>query len=191
MALAGGDITGSPAFTIADRARKLPAGMRTETGRILPEAAAAGAPVDDPAAIAACAIERRRQRRPGPGNPDDAFGDRYVQAGTTPGGAGVIRGGLAPGCAAAVRTVPEAPGKKAGPEDDRTGQKRFHDALQLACELLLRARLVPDRAGADTQAAARIPLPRLRQVPGARDLKDARIRARPRQRSGQPGPARP
>jgi hypothetical protein len=25
-------------------------------------------------------------------------------------------------------------GKKAGPEDDRTEEKRFHDALQLACE---------------------------------------------------------
>jgi hypothetical protein len=26
--------------------------------------------------------------------------------------------------------------RKAGPEDDRTEEKRFHDALQLACELL-------------------------------------------------------
>jgi hypothetical protein len=41
----------------------------------------------------------------------------------------VIRGNLTPECAAAVRAVL---GKKAGPEDDRTEGKRFHDALQLA-----------------------------------------------------------
>jgi hypothetical protein len=45
------------------------------------------------------------------------------------------------------------------------------------CELLLRARLVPDRAGADTQVIAHIPLSQLRQLPGAGDLEDAWIRA--------------
>jgi hypothetical protein len=40
---------------------------------------------------------------------------------------------MTPECAAAVRAVLEALGKKAGPEDDRTEGKRFHDALQLAC----------------------------------------------------------
>ena len=89
----------------------------------------------------------------------------------------MIRGNLTPQCAAAVRAVLEALGKKAGPEDDRTEGKRFHDALQLACELLLRARLVPDRAGADTQVIAHIPLSQLRQMPGAQDLEDAWIRA--------------
>jgi hypothetical protein len=84
---------------------------------------------------------------------------------------------LTPGCAAAVRAVLEALGKKAGPEDDRTEGKRFHDALQLACELLLRAKLVPDRAGADTQVIAHIPLSQLRQLPGAADLEDTWIRA--------------
>ena len=72
----------------------------------------------------------------------------------------------------------EALGKKTGPEDDRTEQKRFHDALQLACELLLRAQLVPDRAGADTQVVAHIPLSQLRQMPGAQELEDGWIRAR-------------
>jgi hypothetical protein len=46
------------------------------------------------------------------------------------------------------------------------------------CDLLLRARLVPDRAGADTQVIAYTPLPRLRQLPGAADLEDAWIGAR-------------
>jgi hypothetical protein len=45
------------------------------------------------------------------------------------------------------------------------------------CALLLRAKLVPDRAGADTQVIAHIPLSQLRQLPGARDLEDAWIRS--------------
>ena len=177
-ALAAGDITDSLAFTIADWTRKLPAEMRAEADRILLEAAAAGASLDDLAALAACAIERWRQQQPDPDHPDDGFDDRYLQVGTTFGGAAVIRGNLTPECAAAVRAVTEALGKKAGPEDDRTEGKRFHDALQLACELLLRARLVPARAGADTQVIAHIPLSQLRQMPGAGDLEDAWIRAR-------------
>jgi hypothetical protein len=58
--------------------------------------------------------------------------DRYLQIGTTFGGAAVIRGSLTPECAAEVSAVTKALGKKAGPEDDRTEGKRFHDALQLA-----------------------------------------------------------
>jgi hypothetical protein len=177
-ALAAGGITDSLAFTIADWTRKLPPEMRTQTDRILLDAAAAGASLDDLATIAACAIEKWRQQQPDPDDPDDAFEDRSVRVGTTFGGAGMIRGDLTPECAAAVRAVLEALGKKAGPEDDRTEEKRFHDALQLACELLLRARLVPDRAGADTQVIAHIPLSQLRQMPGAQDLEDAWIRAR-------------
>jgi hypothetical protein len=177
-ALAAGDITDSLAFTIAGWTRKLPAEMRTETDRILLEAAASGASLDDLAVIAACAIEQWRRQQPDPDNPDDAFEDRLVQVGTTFGGAAVIRGNLTPECATAVRAVLEALGKKAGPEDDRTEDKRFHDALQLACELLLRAKLVPDRAGADTQVIAHIPLSQLRQLPGAEDIEDAWIRAR-------------
>ena len=138
-ALAAGHITDSLAFTIADWTRKLPADMRDETDRILLEAAAAGASLDDLATIAACAIEGWRRQQPDPDSPDDGFDDRYVQAGTTFGGAGVIRGNLTPGCAAAVRAVLEALGKKAGPEDDRTEPKRFHDALQLAWQVLPRA----------------------------------------------------
>jgi hypothetical protein len=176
-ALATGEITDSWAAAIADWTKKLPADMREETDRILIEAAAAGASLDDLATLAACAIESWRRQQPDPDDADDGFDDRYVQVGTTFGGAGVIRGNLTPECAAAVRAVLEALGKKAGPEDDRTEGKRFHDALQLACALLLRAKLVPDRAGADTQVIAHIPLSQLRQLPGAGDLEDAWIRA--------------
>jgi Domain of unknown function (DUF222)/HNH endonuclease len=175
-ALAAGAVTDSLAFTIADWTRKLPAQLRAETDRILLDAAAAGASIDDLATIAACAIETWRQQQPDADAPDP--GDRAVSLGTTFGGAGFIRGDLTPECAAAVRAVLEALGKKAGPEDDRTEGQRFHDALQLACTLLLRARLVPARAGADTQAVIHIPLSQLRQLPGAPELEDAWIRAR-------------
>jgi hypothetical protein len=67
-------------------------------------------------------------------------------AGSTFGRAGVIRGNLTPECAAAVRAVVEALGKKAGPEDDRTERKRFHDALQLACASQPRVCHHPGRA---------------------------------------------
>jgi hypothetical protein len=48
------------------------------------------------------------------------------------------------------------------------------------CTLLLRARLTPDRAGADTQAVVHIPLSALRQLPGAAELEDAWLAARAR-----------
>ena len=175
-ALAAGDVTDSLAFTIAGWTRKLPRPMRDETDRILLGAAAAGVSLDDLATIAAAAIEAWRAQQPDSDGPDP--GDRYLQLGTTFGDAGVIRGDLTPECATALRAVLEALGKKAGPEDDRTEAQRFHDALQLACTLLLRARLVPARAGADTQAVIHIPLSQLRQLPGAPELEDAWLRAR-------------
>jgi hypothetical protein len=175
-ALASGGITRSWALAIADWTRKLPAPMRDETDRILLEAAGAGASLDDLATVAACAIETWRAQQPDADDPDPD--DRFLRLGTTFGGAGVIRGDLTPECATTARAVLEALGKKTGPEDDRTEGQRFHDALQLACTLLLRARLVPARAGADTQAVIHIPLSQLRQLPGAPELEDAWIRAR-------------
>jgi hypothetical protein len=99
-ALAAGGVTDSLAFTIAGWTRKLPAGLRDETDRILLQAVSAGASLDDLAAIAACAIETWRAQQPDPDEPDP--GDRYLQLGTTFGDAGVIRGDLTPECAAAA-----------------------------------------------------------------------------------------
>ena len=65
--------------------------------------------------IAGVALERWRASRPD--GDEDGFDDRYVQAATTFGGAGVLRGNLTPECAAAVQAVLEALGKKAGAED--------------------------------------------------------------------------
>ena len=111
-ALAAADISKSWALAIADWTKKLPAELRAETIKILVQAAQAGASRDDLRIIAAVAEQKWRAQRPD--GDDDGFDDRYVQVGTTFGGAGVIRGNLTPECAAAVQAVLEALGKKAG-----------------------------------------------------------------------------
>jgi hypothetical protein len=148
-ALGRGEISESWAGEIAEWLRRLPAELRAGTEKILAEAAAAGASLEDLATITAHALKQWQAEHPDPDDDGD-FPDRYVRVGTTFGGAGVIRGDLTPECAAAVTAVLEALGKKSGPEDDRTEAQRFHDALQWACELLMRAKMVPDRAGAGT-----------------------------------------
>lgn len=176
-AVAAGDLSKSWADAIIRWTRKLPEEMRADTDKIMLEAAAAGASLQDLQAIAAAAIEQWRSTRPDPADDFD-FRDRHIRLGLTFGGAGVIRGDLTPECAAALTAVLEALGKKQGPEDDRDQGQRFHDALAEACHRLLRARLVPDRAGAGTQVVVHIPISRLRQMPGAADLEDAWLRAR-------------
>jgi hypothetical protein len=175
-ALGAGDISRSWALAIAEWTKKLPAELRAATIKILVQAAASGACLDDLRVIAGVAEQNWRAQQPDGG--EDGFDDRYVQAGTTFGGAGVIRGDLTPECAAAVQAVLDALGKKAGPEDVRTEGQRFHDALQAGCELLIRAKMVPDRAGAGTQVIAHIALSQLRGAPGGSELEDAVIRAR-------------
>jgi hypothetical protein len=180
-ALAGAGISKSWALAIVKWTDKLPAQLRAETIKILVQAAQAGASRDDLRIIAAVAEQNWRAQTPD--GDDDGFDDRYVQLGTTFGGAGVIRGNLTPECAAAVQAVLEALGKKAGPEDVRTEGQRFHDALQLGCELLIRAKMVPDRAGADTQVAVHIPFPKLRQHPDAPEAEEVWLRGK----AGEPG----
>src|SRR6516225_10870906 len=176
-ALARGELSWSWAAEIIELTRKLPAGLRADTDQILLDAAARGATLADLRYLAACALQQWLSRHPDP-DEDDGFDDRYVQVGVTFGGAACIRGNLTPECGAAVQAVLEALGKKAGPEDHRTEHQRFHDALQAGCELLIRAKMVPDRAGAGTQAIVHIPLSQLRDMPGASGLEDAWIRGR-------------
>jgi len=177
-ALAAGDLSESWADSIAGWTRKLPAGMREETDKILAAAAAAGAGLAALATIAGAAVENWRQQQPDADRDRPGHGDRYLAAGTTFGGAGVVRGDLTPECAAALTAVLEALGKRRGPADDRTPKQRDHDALQEALEMLLAARLLPDRAGAATQAVVHIPISQLRDMPGAHDLEDEWLRAR-------------
>jgi Domain of unknown function (DUF222) len=180
-ALAARDISKSQALAIAEWTKKLPAELRAETITILVQAARSGASLDDLRMIAGVALERWRASRPDAD--DDGFDDRYVQVGTTFGGAGIIRGNLTPECAAAVQAVLEALGKKAGAADTRTEGQRFHDALQAGCELLIRAKMVPDRAGADTHVLVHIPFPQLRQHPDAPAAEEVWLRGA----AGEPG----
>ena len=182
-AVAAGAISRSWAAAIVEWTRKLPEAMRQETDKILLEAAAAGADQDDLRTIAGLAIEKWRQQRPDEDEDADRFDDRFVRFGTTFGGAGVIRADLTPGCAAAVAAIFDALGKKRGTEDHRTQDQRFHDALHEACRLLIRARMVPGRAGAGTQTVVHIPLSQLRDLPGASQIEDAWLRAK----LGEPG----
>ena len=154
--------------------------LRQEADMILVEAAAAGADLDDLRLIAQAAYEAWRAQEP---DPDDdprgkGFGDRDLRLETTMDGAGRIRGDLTPECAAAVTAVLEALGKRRGPEDMRTIGQRYHDALQEGCELLIRARMVPDRAGADTRVDVTIPLSDLLALDGASVVEDTWLRAR-------------
>jgi Domain of unknown function (DUF222) len=154
--------------------------LRQEADRILVEAAAAGADLDDLRIIAQAAYEAWREREPDPEEDPRGrgFGDRDLCLETTMDGAGRIRGDLTPECAAAVTAVLEALGKRRGPEDMRSAGQRFHDALQEGCELLIRAKMVPDRAGADTRVDVIIPLSDLRAIDGASVIEDAWLRAR-------------
>jgi hypothetical protein len=174
-ALARGEISESWAGEVIDWLRKLPAELRAGTEQILADAAAAGACLEDLAAITAHALSQWQAAHPDP-DEDDGFDDRYVQVEVTFGGAACLRGNLTPECGAAVQAVLEALGKKAGPEDARTEGQRFHDALQAGCELLIRARMVPGRAGADTQVTVHIPISQLRDMPGGSEIEDAWIR---------------
>jgi len=154
--------------------------LQTEADRILVDAATAGADLDDLKLIAQAAYEAWRAQEP---DPDEdprgrGFGDRYLILETTLDGAGRIRGDLTPECAAAVTAVLEALGKSRGPEDMRSAGQRFHDALQEGCELLIRAKMVPDRAGADTRVDVTIPLSDLLGMDGASVVEDTWLRAR-------------
>ena len=135
--------------------------------RLLVDTAEAGASLEDLAMVARAAYEKWRQQCGPDGDEDDGFDDRFLKLGTTIDNAGRVTGDLTPECTAALQAVLDSLGKKAGPEDERTGAQRYHDALQLACELLLRADLVPDRAGAGTRVDAVIDLARLLGLPGA------------------------
>ena len=180
-ALARGEISASWTDQILKWIKDLPGQLRDDTEtilgieKILIQAAASGASLDDLRTILARALAQWQAQHPDP-DEDDGFDDRYVQVGSTFRGAGVLRGNLTAECAAAVQAVLESLGKKAGKEDTRTEGQRFHDALQLGCELLIRAKMVPDRAGADTQVMVHMSLSQLRDMPGAPAIEDAYLR---------------
>jgi Domain of unknown function (DUF222) len=121
----------------------------------------------------------------GPGRPDEDpdrdFADRGVKLATTFGGAGVIHGDLTAECAAIVGQVLDALGAKAGKEDDRTRDQRYHDALAEAMRRLVAAGLLPERAGQPVKAWVHMSLADLMLLDGDSALQEqwtAQIRER-------------
>src|SRR5690242_372400 len=107
-------------------------------------------------------------------SPDETevFDDRSVRLALTFGGAGVIRGDLTPECAQVVRAVLDALSARAGGEDDRSHEQRYHDALQEAMTRLVAAGLVPQRAGQPVKVLAHVTLADLMLLEGSEKLRD-------------------
>jgi Domain of unknown function (DUF222) len=177
-AVASGAISEAWAGAMADWTRRLPRDWQADVDRILLDTATAGANFADLAMIAQAAYEKWRQQQADPDqSPDDGFDERYLRLATTIDDVGRMTANLTPECAVALQAVLEALGKKAGPEDDRSEAQRRHDALQEACELLIRAGMVPGRAGADTRVDVIVALSQLREMPGATAFEDAWLAA--------------
>ncbi|HEU5386393.1 MAG TPA: DUF222 domain-containing protein [Streptosporangiaceae bacterium] len=102
----------------------------------------------------------------------EVFDDRSVRLALTFGGAGVIRGDLTPECAQVVRAVLDALSARAGAEDDRSHEQRYHDALQEAMTRLVAAGLVPQRAGQPVKVLAHVTLADLMLLEGSEKLRD-------------------
>jgi hypothetical protein len=179
-ALAAKLVSGSWAEQIATMTDRFPADVRDEIDGLLVSTAQAGTDLTDLAMVAQAAYEAWRQSQ-GPdlddgsdGDPDDGgFAERSVRLGTTLDGVGRLNGKLTKECGEALQAVLDALGKRAGPEDDRTEAQRCHDALQWACELMLRAGMVPQRKGADTRVEAVVGLMQLRGMDGASTVEEA------------------
>jgi Domain of unknown function (DUF222)/HNH endonuclease len=117
--------------------------------------------------------------QPGRDEPSDgseAFDDRSVRLALTFGGAGVIRGDLTPECAQVVRVVLDALSARAGPEDDRSYEQRYHDALQEAMTRLVAAGLIPQRAGQPVKVWGHTTLADMMLLEGSEKLRDEWIR---------------
>jgi len=130
-ALASGQISESVGRLICLWTGKLPEKFRDESDESLVAAAAGGLGLEELAALFAEMYERARSELPDE-DPDRDFADRCLKLMTTFGGAGVIHGDLTAECAAIVGKVLDALGAKAGKEDDRSKEERYHDALQEA-----------------------------------------------------------
>jgi len=179
-ALAAGKISESVGRLICLWTDKLPEEVRDDADEVLLGAAAGGLGLEDLAGLAAQMRERARAGLPDE-DPGREFADRGVKLATTFGGAGVVHGDLTPECAAIVGKVLDALGAKAGKEDDRTKDQRYHDALAEAMRRLVAAGLLPERAGQPVKAWVHIALADLLLLDADSALQDqwtARVRQR-------------
>ena len=162
-ALAEGTVLSeSIARIICDWTDKLPADCREAADEILLAAARRGARKEDLASLAAEIYARSLPQDQDDPEPD--FEDRKLRVETTFAGAGVMTGDLTPECAAVVTTVLESLSAPAGPEDTRTRDQRFHDALHDAMRRLVASGLLPERAGQPVKVWAHISLAELRAL---------------------------
>ena len=188
QALARGQISTSWARELCAWTDRLPQAVRDDADRLLCQAAASGAGLDDLGRLAEAIYQRTRG--PDQDRDDGGFGDRNFHLGITFSGAGRAQGDLSPGCAAALAAVLDALGKKAGPEDTRTAAQRRHDALEDACRRLVATGLLPARGGQPTQVQVHLGLAELRDLPGAVCTEQAWVRERAEGRGaggGRPG----
>ena len=107
---------------------KLPEQHRDDADEVLLAAAASGLGPEELASLVAEMYERSRSERPDQ-DPDRDFEDRSLKLATTFGGAGVLYGDLTQECAELVGRVLDALGAKAGHDDTRSRDQRYHDAL--------------------------------------------------------------
>ena len=156
-ALGAGQVSESAGRLICLWTDKLPGDRRDTSDTFLLDAAAGGLGLEELAAMAGQLYERSRSERPDE-DPDAAFKDRGVKLATTFGGAGVLHGDLTAECAAIVGQVLDALGGKAGKEDGRSREERYHDALAEAMRRLVAANLLPERAGQPVKAWVHISL---------------------------------
>ena len=156
-ALAAGKISEPVGRLICVWTDKLPDRARDEADEALVAAAAGGLGLEELAALFAEMYERARSERPDE-DPDRDFADRGVKLAATFGGAGLLYGDLTRECAEVVGRVLDALGGKAGKDDDRSKEERYHDALQEAMRRLVAANLVPERAGQPVRAWVHIAL---------------------------------
>jgi hypothetical protein len=164
QALAAGSVSASWARDICDWTDLLPEAQRRAADEILLDAAHRGAGLGDLAGLA----HEMLSRCAGPDeDKGDGFDDRGLHLGVTFRNAGRLNADLTPECTAALSSVLDALGKKAGPEDERTGAQRRHDALEEACRRLIAAGHVPGRAGQPTQIQLHLTLDQLRHLHGA------------------------
>jgi hypothetical protein len=178
-AMSEGWLSESFADRIVAWTKPLPADMLDVTDELVLSVLRAGGDLEDVRLVVTAALESARaQQEPDPGDPGDGFDDRSVRLETTLDGAGRLTGDLTPEASAALRAVLESLGKKRGREDSRSERQRHHDALLEACDLLIGAKMVPDRAGSDTRVDVHIPFAELVNLPGAEVLTEAWLRAR-------------
>ena len=147
-------ITKSVALQVAKWTAAIPEEYRAQAEEIVIAAARAGANLRSLAAI--CAEIKYRTAPPDPDDQNDRHLDRTVFLDTTIDGAGVIRGGLTPECAAMVQAVLDALSAPLGSGDLRTRPQRYHDALEEAMRRLLASSLLPQRAGQPVKALVHI-----------------------------------